>query len=361
MSLFIPQKIKVGYQNRSDTYSGKLAYVIYYDTKGKLRKEASWNNWRDKKITDNEWDNTPISGFVLNKKVGGYQYHYDMRQTYARVYDPRGFEIEITVPNLLHILECTDCIRGKGLVGEFVYAWDGTELVLLPTSSPDYTELQNKTNTLIKGEYIKGADLKPGRTYATIDGEEYIFLTKAPKIKYEVGTWHFVTDNIDTPQDECYKKTTNRFWFMQGKYTTCMSSVTGKFYSCVDENVHAKYQEFMETLESDADYCPIDFHNIEMNMYTLDEFKEHFSKNTTFLMRNRDTNKIQSISFVTFGKNEDGEETYMYYAWGWRSCSLPFSHEWNRKKATVEEIYRYWKPFWVNTYLTNGKLFRKET
>ena len=30
-NIFIPQKINVGYQNRSDTYTGKLAYVIYYD------------------------------------------------------------------------------------------------------------------------------------------------------------------------------------------------------------------------------------------------------------------------------------------------------------------------------------------
>ena len=37
MSIYIPEKIKVGYQNRNDTYTKKLAYVIYYDEKGKLR------------------------------------------------------------------------------------------------------------------------------------------------------------------------------------------------------------------------------------------------------------------------------------------------------------------------------------
>ena len=46
MSIYIPKKIKVGYQDRSDTYTGKLAYVIYYDEKNKLRKEKSWNGWR---------------------------------------------------------------------------------------------------------------------------------------------------------------------------------------------------------------------------------------------------------------------------------------------------------------------------
>ena len=33
--IFIPKKINVGFQNRKDTYTGKLAYVIYYDEDGK--------------------------------------------------------------------------------------------------------------------------------------------------------------------------------------------------------------------------------------------------------------------------------------------------------------------------------------
>lgn len=361
MSLFIPQKIKVGYQERSDTYSGKLAYVIYYDTKGKLRKEASWNSWRDKEIQDNEWDNTPISGFVLNKKVGGYQYHYDMRQTYARVYDPRGFEIEITVPNLLHILECTDCIRGKGLVGDFVYAWDGTELVLLPTSSPNYEELQQKTTTLLTGTPIKGSELKPGRTYTTINGEEFVFLKKSPKINYSVSTYHFPLDEKLPPQEECYTKTANRFWFMNGGYLTSLSSVTGKFYSCVDENVHPNYQEYIEKLESDCEYCPIDFHNTEINMYTYDEFLKLAERDKhviEFLTKDPHTNRIFSVAFSIVNNNE---QLYHYYNWGWRSRSISIDHPWWHKDATLREIFNYWKPFYINTYLTNGKFFRKET
>ena len=39
--LFIPTKCKVGFNPRTDTYSGKLAYVIAKDGK-KWRKETSW-------------------------------------------------------------------------------------------------------------------------------------------------------------------------------------------------------------------------------------------------------------------------------------------------------------------------------
>ena len=44
--LFIPDRINVGLQGRRGTYTGKLAYIIYWDKKGVLRKETSWESWR---------------------------------------------------------------------------------------------------------------------------------------------------------------------------------------------------------------------------------------------------------------------------------------------------------------------------
>jgi hypothetical protein len=105
--LTIPKTIKVGYQDRSDTYTGKLAYVVYTDTKGVLRKEKSWEGWRDKKIVPEDFDNVPISGFVLNRDVGGARrsYGWNARIEKVRVFDPRNFEFEISVENLLFILQ----------------------------------------------------------------------------------------------------------------------------------------------------------------------------------------------------------------------------------------------------------------
>ncbi|MFM6399705.1 MAG: hypothetical protein ACKPFF_23760, partial [Planktothrix sp.] len=65
--LFIPTKLKVGFVHRKDTYSQRLAYITYYDSKGVLRKETSWENWRDKSIEPIEVENTARSGFILNK------------------------------------------------------------------------------------------------------------------------------------------------------------------------------------------------------------------------------------------------------------------------------------------------------
>lgn len=165
--LLIPSKIKVGFQKRSDTYTGSLGYVIYYDNTGTLRKEKSWNSWRDKKIDPVEYENKPTEGFVLNKGVGGARQSWsrNVRNEAIRVYDPRNFEFEISVANLLFILRECDCSRGKGLEGKFVYAWDKTELVLLPVGSEEYKKSAQYTD--LQGTGVAAKDLVEGATYVT--------------------------------------------------------------------------------------------------------------------------------------------------------------------------------------------------
>lgn len=233
--LFIADKIKVGFNPRPDTYTGLLGYVIGFDGK-KWRKEPSWLGWiytyddsekfekekrkqyeerlkqvrgntwykenypeeyqkqvsqlengydlftpygkssNDKRIIPQEFENVPTEGFVLNKKAGGYSTGWNHRSTYCRVYDPRGFEFEINIPNLLYILQECNAYKGKGLEGTFVYAWEGKDLVLLPTSSPEYQE--SKKFTKLQSGKVGVKDLVAGCTYKTKQLEDYIYLGK---------------------------------------------------------------------------------------------------------------------------------------------------------------------------------------
>ena len=84
-TLIIPQTIKIGFQKRSDTYTGLLGYVIYFDNKGKLRKEQSWTSWRDEKITPLDFPNTPTPGFVCNRQVGGARHSYSWNARIEKV------------------------------------------------------------------------------------------------------------------------------------------------------------------------------------------------------------------------------------------------------------------------------------
>lgn len=197
-TLMIPDRIKVGFQKREGTYTGKLAYVIYFDHKGVLRKEKSWEGWRDSKLSPVEYDNVPTEGFVLNKGVGGarHSYGWNARNEYIRVYDPRDFEFEISVANLLFILKECDCSRGKGLEGKFVYSWDGTELVLLPEASVDFQ--QSKKHTDLQKCSVKAKDLIPGASYLSKQQQTLIYLGKLDwHCLVSPESWRFPKKHLD--------------------------------------------------------------------------------------------------------------------------------------------------------------------
>lgn len=130
----------------------------------------------DKGIIPVEFDNVPTEGFVLNKKAGGTSHGWDARQTYCRVWDPRGFEFEITIPNLLFILQETNSLKGKGLEGEFVYSWDGKDLVLIPTSCQEYKS--SAAFTELQGGKVAAKDLVAGYSYKTKKNEILIYIGK---------------------------------------------------------------------------------------------------------------------------------------------------------------------------------------
>ena len=165
------------------------------------------NTSYDQKLVPFEFKNEPREGFVLNKRVGGYTGGWNHRETYCRVFDPLGFEIEITLENLLYILENTSSIKGKGLEGKFLYGWSGKDLVLLPENAPEFkqmlefTSLQNnefKKNDLIEGKIykLKNNSLVTYMGYRTYYDEYQGGLAAGKKFWVSVnGDFSFVTLN----------------------------------------------------------------------------------------------------------------------------------------------------------------------
>ena len=84
-----------------------------------MRKKNSWEYWRKKDIDPVSFNNEPTEGFIINRAGCGYG-GWRHRQSYCRVYDPRGFEIEITFENLLYILETNEIHAGKVIQRKFV-------------------------------------------------------------------------------------------------------------------------------------------------------------------------------------------------------------------------------------------------
>lgn len=386
---FIPQKIKVGYQQRNDTYTGQLAYVIYYDNKGKLHKETSWENWRNKAIDPQVFDNAPTEGFVLNKKVGGYKSGWDFRQAYVRVYDPRGFEFEITVPNLLYILENTSSIKGKGLEGEFVYAWSGADLVLLPTTSPDYAELVKLNAKRFSDKKISAKDLKIGSTYQSNDNTELVYMgrfdyyergyrcgdkwfashRKAYDYAHEHGIGHYVDRYLGRSfyydvkwgetgtagKKHCfYSRATDDFVWL--------SSIPNTIVDLVLETPANDYAELFELLETKASYSPYDPTKDCKYYLSIEEIKEILDKNYygfTFQAEGIGQIRIQ-------GPGENGlyrlqiagkYDTRPYFPV--RETGYPYN-PYEMIPVPLSEIHNTMMLYSTKKYLANGKFYRMD-
>jgi hypothetical protein len=175
---YIPDKIKVGYQERKDTYSKKLAFVTYYDEDNQLRQVNSFNGWIDKSIQTDDLTNIPTEGFVLNKHVGGGGGGWNARKSYIRMFDPRGFEIELGIENILYILEHCSSIKGKGIEGELIYAWNGSRVALLPVGSKDYNSAIEFSNLRKGFKKQPSFDFKVGNVYSRKNGDLLTYLGK---------------------------------------------------------------------------------------------------------------------------------------------------------------------------------------
>lgn len=353
-NIFIPKQINVGFQKREDTYTNKLAYVIYFDEKGILRKEKSWNGWRDKDIPNQIFDNIPTEGFVLNKKVGDYCCDWNHRQAYIRVYDPRNFEFEITVENLLYILNNTSSIKGKGLEGQFIYGWDGKELILIPTDSPDYKEIKEYTDIILENKTIKAKDLIIGATYKTKQNEEWIYMGK-----YDYYTYGGIKKQGKYFWFACKTKysweDTPTYYFKQLKTLS-----NDKLISVIDESCCDNYAEIFDKMEQDYYYSPIDGSKEEFKYYTLKEFKEKQEstkwEKKYYINNSKEKRIIVDNSYFPTIKvyEENLIEKYGGKYHGWESVSF-FKEEFN----SLEEVFDKYKPQYFNQYLQNGKFYEK--
>lgn len=414
-NIFIPQKIRVGFRERDDTYTKKLAYIIYYDEKGKLRKEVSWENWRDEKIEPIEYDNTPLEGFVLNKKVGGYAGYYgSFRQAYVRVYDPRGFEFEITIPNLLFILEHTSSIKGKGLEGEFVYGWDSTDLVLIPTCSPDYIQLSEFNKKRFNSTTIKAKDLKIGATYLTKGNERWVYMGRfdsytqgylfdgrwflGPRQMRNYATKHHLP--IDKWHEDGYRGFGHRTpnytigWGTAGKeYFFCCKehcnglnnsngvirrkSMSDLLVDTISEEPVTNYAELFEELERYPGYSPPDPTKDVFRLCTPEECAEHFRDSghgycysTIF---NGEQCRVELIPekycqlhtnyTASFVNGENGRYTSGLEGL-FQFKEIPSLHSYTLPRTEMipiplEEIIKALPPYCTDKYLQNGKFYQR--
>ncbi len=271
---------------------------------------------------------------------GGYSSGWDHRQSYVRVYDSRDFEFEITITNLLYILENTSSIKGKGLEGDFVYGFDGKDLILIPTSSPDFTELSELNKLRHEKPKFNGKDLIIGATYKSNDNISLIYLGR------------FYEANGENKESKAYF-----FYSLSDTYYKIKhyKSLSNNILEIVDDKCVDNYSDLMDELTKSSYYSERDSNKDEHVYYTLGEFISGFS------------NSYYSDSFYL----DDGEKLFVtkYRSYGYYSnhnekYNVFDSHR-NKKnelvlsESTLEAIFTKYKPKYLITYKSNGELIKK--
>lgn len=384
-TIFIPEKINIGYQGRSNTYTQKLAYIIYFDEKGVLRKETSWQNWRDKELGNDIFENKPTEGFVLNKKVGDYVSCWNHRQAYVRVYDPRGFEFEITIENLLFILENATSSKGKGLEGEFIYGWSGKELVLLPVESADYKSIMEYSKKIHSRFKIGARTIKVGATYLTKGNEQWIYIGRFNHYDY---SW---SRDVKLPNGEGYysykKEDKKKYFFVSkkddGNYSYHVEGGNWqKFIAELEEDMHEEYADMYAYLERQRAYSPVDISTTQYVPFTYEEFEEYVRKGLnledperrrwgswrTAIVNTDITGHLHKIEIKV--TDEEDYKPYIVFkykkqeeyrpTWSSKVQLRDVEHEVVVKFDSMKHLFDVYKPKYQVLYLENGHKFEEE-
>jgi hypothetical protein len=175
----IPEKVYVGFQGRRSEDEVPLGFMTPYTTdKAGQKRRDTVDNWakgygRDKTFNSVMLDNKPMIGFKIGRDIrrsGGWN---GSGASYVRVADPRGFELEITIENLVMCMG-SNLIDDGEILQECVWGRDGNRNILLPTNSEpfkDSIQTKAKLDTVISLRQVK-----PGDEVALVTGETGIYM-----------------------------------------------------------------------------------------------------------------------------------------------------------------------------------------
>lgn len=130
-----------------------LGFATYIDeTSAFTKRKKTVDGWRDKTIETKIISNVPITGFKIIDSVS----RHSTSNKLFRIYDPRGFELEITAENLFKIIESHTIVKGD-IIEPMVWGREGNQNYLISGNSDEYKKSQiPKADKKINiGDYFK--------------------------------------------------------------------------------------------------------------------------------------------------------------------------------------------------------------
>lgn len=118
-------------------------------------------------------ENKPMNGFKLGRSLRHGGGGWGQGNVKWRIEDPRGFELEITSPNLAQIMSCTTIENGE-ILEQCMWARLKADNVLVPVSSEVYKTAQANTERLNKSASL--AELNLGDHAVLLNAVEGTYL-----------------------------------------------------------------------------------------------------------------------------------------------------------------------------------------
>lgn len=117
-------------------------------------------------------DNPPLSGFTFVDVVSRYR----TKNKLMRVFDPRGFIVEVSIDILLEIMQSAT-IKNGVIQEKCFWARKGAENILIPENTLLHEQYLSET-VYAKAANISTKNLKVGGLYINKDGKKYFYLGK---------------------------------------------------------------------------------------------------------------------------------------------------------------------------------------
>lgn len=183
-------KLYVGYQKErySQTEDQRILGFAtpYEDNVAGKKRMASVDNWRDKKITPKIIENKPMMGF----KICDFASRYSTSNKLLRIYDPRGFELEISIGNAVDLIKSTVITNGE-IMAPLVWGRDSGNY-LVTANHPDYVAKDKPKTKQETGQFYIHAS---GTTLYRLEGSFYSATLKIhndPQILDAAGAEYYI-------------------------------------------------------------------------------------------------------------------------------------------------------------------------
>lgn len=168
------KELVVGYHKdfNLDIDEAPLAFLTYdtHDAASKKRIDTVKNWYGSNKMCN--LDNPPLSGFTFVDVISRCR----TKNKLMRVFDPRGFIVEVSIDILLEIMQSAT-IKNGVIQEKCFWARKGAENILIPENTLLHEQYLSET-VYAKAANISTKNLKVGGLYINKDGKKYFYLGK---------------------------------------------------------------------------------------------------------------------------------------------------------------------------------------